>query len=306
MKAFIRKLSINERKGYMNSIIYSMFCGFHILITKIILHRLKIHYLTLLCLSGSLLILMSFYRIFRSIKKLKATKDNENPINFLEGIYSFLSYSLLIAALKYTSLTNVILISKVFPFIIMFNRYISESKSIPSYHLYCFLVYIFCFVMIFIPLLGTPHAPGIFLCIISIIFKFISNKYWSKAKGINVDLLVLSIGFYSAYIGGILMVIIYNKMENIGKLLWLLIILNAFTTYLMKIFFNKLIKNNSNHQKLLILNIIILIFAIPIDYFFLDERFNYYYLCVIFLFIDVFYFYKKVIKSKDGYIYNYG
>ncbi len=83
------------------------------------------------------------------------------------------------------------------------------------------------------------------------------------------------------------MVIIYNKMEYIGKLLWFLIVLNAFTTYLMKIFFNKLIKNNSNHQKLLILNIIILIFSIPIDYFFLDESFNYYYLCVIFLFIDV-------------------
>ena len=58
MKAFIRKLSINERKGYMNSITYTLFFGLHILITKIILHNLKIHFLTLLSLSGSLLILL--------------------------------------------------------------------------------------------------------------------------------------------------------------------------------------------------------------------------------------------------------
>ena len=69
MKAFIRRLSINERKGYMHSLIYSVFCGFNILITKIILKKLKIHYLTLLSLSGAFLILMSFYRILRSIKK---------------------------------------------------------------------------------------------------------------------------------------------------------------------------------------------------------------------------------------------
>ena len=56
MKAFIRKLSIKERKGYMHSIIYSVFCGLHILFTKFILYKLKLNYLTLLSLSGSLLI----------------------------------------------------------------------------------------------------------------------------------------------------------------------------------------------------------------------------------------------------------
>lgn len=307
MKAFIRKLSINERKGYMNSITYTLFFGLHILITKIILHNLKIHFLTLLSLSGSLLILLSFYRIFRSIKKLKAIKEKgkESPFNFLQGIYSFITYSSIIAALNYTSLTNVVLISRFFPFVIMFNGYISDSKSIPSHQLYCFLVYIFCFLLIFIPLLNSEQAPGIFLCLLSIIFKFISNKYWIKSKGINIDILVLNIGFYSAYLGGILMIIIYNKMQPIDKLLWVLIILNAFTTYLLKIFYNKLIKNSTNYQKILILNLMILAFSFPIDYFLFNESFNYYYVVVLFLFIDIFFFYKKVIKSKKKYIYNY-
>ena len=300
MKAFIRRLSINERKRYMLSIIYSTFCGIHILITKIILNKLKIHYLTLLTLSGSLLILMSFYRIFRSIKKYQAIKEKEQltQVNILQGIYSFIIYGGLLASLNWTSLTNVVLITRLFPFIVMFNKFISASKSIPSYLLYCFLAYIFCFLMIFIPLLSTNQAPGIFLCLISVIFKFITNKFWSQAKGIKMDILVLNIGFYSAYIGGILMVIIYDKMQHIGKLGWFLIILNALAIYNMKIFLNKLIKNKRNNLKLLILNIMILIIALPIDLLFFKERFSYYYFVLVFLSIDIFFFYKKVIKQK--------
>ena len=180
----------------------------------------------------------------------------------------------------------------------MFNSFISESKSIPSYLLYCFLAYIFCFLMIFIPLLSTNQAPGIFLCLISVIFKFITNKFWSQAKGIKIDILVLNIGFYSAYIGGILMVIIYDKMQHIGKIVWFLIILNAFTTYIMKIFMNKLIKNKRSNQKLLILNIIILIIALPIDLLFFKEKFSYYYFALVFLSLDIYFFYKKVVKPK--------
>ena len=306
MKAFIRKLSINERKGYMNSIIYSIFCGIHLLTTKIILKKLKIHYLTLLSLSGSLLILMSFYRIFRSFKKYQAIKEKEKliQISFLHGIYSFIIYGGILASLNWTSLTNIVIIARLFPFLVMFNRFISESESIPSHHLYCFLGYIFCFLMIFVPLLSTEQAPGIFLCLISIFFKFISNKFWSKAKGIQVDILVLHIGFYSAYVGGLLMVIIYNQMEHIGKLLWFLIILNAFTTYIMKIFLHKLIKNKRNNYKLLILNIIVLYLTIPIDLIIFKEKFSYYYLVLFILFIDRFFFHKKVIKSKENYLDN--
>ena len=310
MKAFIRKLGINERRGYMHSIIYTLFCGIHILLTKIILYKTKIHFLALLSLSGSLLILMSFYRIFRSIKKYKAIKDKEKllQIDFLQGIYSFISYAGLIASLNWTSLTNVVFIIRLFPFIVMFNTFISDSKSIPAHYIYCFIIYIFCFLIIFIPLLSSAHAPGIFLSLTSSIFKIISNKYWFQAKGIKVDIIVLNIGFHSACIGGILMVVIYSKMEHISALLWCLIILNAFTTYFMKIFFNKLIRNKTNNQKLLFFNIIFLIIALPIDYFLFKESFGYYYLVLLCLSIDIFFFYKnevKVIKNKKDNIDNY-
>ena len=300
MKEFIRRLSINERKGFMHCIIYSVFCGIHILLSRIILKKSHIHYLTLLSLSGSLLILMSFYRIFRSLNKIRAMKDKDNleRFNFFEGIFSFLSYGGLLASLNFTSLTNVVLITRLFPYIAMFKNLISESNSIPSYYLYCFLAYLFCFCIIFIPLIGSDQAPGIFLCLISIIFKLISNKKGRRHKGIKIDLTISTIGFYSALFGGILMVITYNKMEHISKLLWCLIILNTFTTYIMKIFLNKLIKNNLNFQKLLLLNLVILIIAFPIDLTIFKEKFSLLYSVLALFSMDIFFFYNKEVKPK--------
>ena len=52
MKAFIRKLSIKERQGFINSIIYSSFSFFHLLLTKSILNHKKISYITLIFISG--------------------------------------------------------------------------------------------------------------------------------------------------------------------------------------------------------------------------------------------------------------
>ena len=101
------------------------------------------------------------------------------------------------------------------------------------------------------------------------------------------------------------MIIFFQKMEHIGKMLWFLIILNAFTTYTMKIFLNKIIKNNSNNQKLLLFNLVILIIAFPIDLILFKESFSSFYLVLVLLFIDIFFFYKKVIKSKENYLYNY-
>ena len=92
MKAFIRRLSIKERQGFINSIIYSSFSFFHLLLTKSILNHKKISYITLIFISGSLLTIMSIYRIFRIMKSIKSYTKENLKINFYVGIISFLSY----------------------------------------------------------------------------------------------------------------------------------------------------------------------------------------------------------------------
>ena len=297
MKAFIRKLSIKERKGFINSIIYSIFSFIYVILTKYILYRSKISFITLLFISGSILIIMGFYRIIRLIKKFKSTEKENIKINFIAGFNSFLSYFFLTASIASTSLTNITFITRLYPYLIMLNNHLSKDVNIPKSQLVSFLIYIFSFLIIFFPALYRESGFGVFFCLLSIIFKFSSLQYLSKAKGVNIDLLMLNIGFYNAFFGGIIVIITFDKIEHIGKVSWILIILNALTTYFMKIFLNKVLKGNSNNeQKLMILNVLVMLFVLPFDFYVFGQTFYYNYLVLIFSFVDFFFFYKKVKK----------
>ena len=304
MKAFIRKLSIKERKGFLNSMIYSLFSFLNLLLTKSILNHKKISYITLIFISGSLLTMMSIYRIFRSTKKFKSNKKENLKINFIVGAISFLSYFFLTTSVDTTSLTNIVFISRIYPFLLMMNRILTDNASISSQKIISFLIYIVSFLIIFFPALYRESGFGVLFCLISVILKFSSFKYLTKAKGINIDLLMLNIGFYNAFFGGIIVITTFDKIEHIGKIKWILIILNAFMTYFMKIFMNKVLKGERNEQKLIILNILVLIFVMPIDYYMFGQVFYYNYLVIFFSFIEVYFFYKKIKKViKSNAIY---
>jgi hypothetical protein len=296
MKAFIRKLSIKERKGFLNSMIYSLFSFINLLLTKLILNHGKISYITLIFISGSLLTMMSIYRIFRLMKKFKSNKKENLKINFIVGAISFLSYFFLTTSVDTTSLTNIVFISRIYPFLLMMNRILTDNASISSQKIISFLIYIVSFLIIFFPALYRESGFGVLFCLISVILKFSSFKYLTKAKGINIDLLMLNIGFFNAFFGGMIVITTFDKVESVGKLKWILIILNAFMTYYMKIFINKVLKGDANEQKLLIFNVLSLIFAFPIDYFSFGQTFYYNYLVLIFSFIEIFFFYKKIKK----------
>ena len=304
MKTFIRKLSIKERKGFINSIIYSIFSFIHVILTKYILFHSKISFITLLFISGSILIMMGFYRIFRLIKKFRSTEKDSMKINFIVGLNSFFSYFFLTASIASTSLTNIAFITKLYPYLIILNHHLSKAENIPNHQLVSFIIYLFSFIIIFFPALYRESGFGVFFCLISILFKFSSLKFLSKAKGINVDLLMVNIGFYNAFFGGMIVIITFDKVERIGKFTWILIILNAFTTYFMKIFLNKVLKGNNNEVKLMILNVLFMLFVFPLDIYVFGQTFYYNYLVLIFSFAEFFFFYKKVkkvIKTNTNY-----
>ena len=304
MKAFIRKLSIKERRGFVNSIIYTIFSFLHIIITKAILFNSKLSFITIIFISGSLIIMMSFYRIFRLMKKFKTNKKENIKINFIVGLNSFISYFCLIAAIDSTSLTNIVFITRLYPFLVMLIRIISKTENFSNRYLINFLIYIFSFFFIFIPALFRESGFGVVFCLISVIFKFSSLKYLSNAKSLNVDLLMLNVGFYNAFFGGLIIITTFDKMESVGKLMWILIILHALTIYFMKIFMNKVLKGNANEQKLMILLVFINFLILPFDFYIFGQIFYYNYLVILFSFVEVFFFYKKVrkvIKSDTNY-----
>ena len=304
MKAFIRKLSIKERKGYVNSIIYTIFSFLHIIITKSIFYHSKISFITLIFISGSLLIMMSFYRIFRLMKKFKSIQKENIKMNFMVGLNSFLSFFFLIASIDSTSLTNIVFISRLYPFLVMFNHTLTKPENISNHQLISFIIYVFSFLIIFFPALYRDTGFGVVYCLLSILFKFTSLQYLSNAKGLNVDLLMLNIGFFNAFFGGMIVITTFDEVDHIGKFIWLLILLNALCTYFMKIFLNKVLKGDDNEQKLMFLSVIALLFIMPFDFYVFEQNFYYNYLVLIFSFAEFFFFYKKVkkvIKTNTNY-----
>ena len=304
MKAFIRKLSIKERKGYVNSIIYTIFSFLHIIITKSILYHSKISFITIIFISGSLLIMMSFYRIFRLMNKFKSIQKESIKMNFMVGLSSFLSYFFLMASIDSTSLTNIVFISRLYPFLVMFYHTLTKPENISNHLLISFIIYVFSFLIIFFPALYRDTGFGVVYCLLSILFKFTSLQYLSNAKGLNVDLLMLNIGFFNAFFGGIIVITTFDEVDHIGKFIWLLIMLNALCTYFMKIFLNKVLKGDDNEQKLMFLSVIALLFIMPFDFYVFEQNFYYNYLVLIFSFAEFFFFYKKVkkvIKTNTNY-----
>ena len=247
--------------------------------------------------------MMSSYRIIRLIKKYKSIQEKQNKISFMVGFNSFISYFFLIISLKSTSLTNIVFVAHLFPFLLLVNHSISKSSNLSIHQLVSLFLYIICFFIILIPALFRDPGPGIGIYLLSIIFKFVANKTVNDFNKIDVDLLMLNIGFYNVFFGGILMIIFFDKMEYISKFMWFLIFLNALTSYFMKIFLNKVLKYENNEPKLMILNIIILAFVIPIDYFIFDQIFYKNYLVLLFSFIEIFFLckdLKKGVKSKNN------
>ena len=304
MKAFIRKLSIKERKGYVNSIIYTIFSFLHIIITKSIFYHSKISFITLIFISGSLLIMMSFYRIFRLMKKFKSIQKENIKMNFMVGLNSFLSFFFLIASIDSTSLTNIVFISRLYPFLVMLNHTLTKPENISNHQLVSFIIYFFSFLIIFFPALYQDTGFGVVYALLSIIFKFSSLTYLSNAKGLNVDLLMLNIGFFNAFFGGLIVVTTFDEIEHVGKFMWILIILNALCTYFMKIFLNKVLKGNGGEQKLMFLSVIALLFIIPFDFYVFEQPFYYNDLVLILSFTEIYFFYKtvkKVIKTNTNY-----
>ena len=304
MKAFIRKLSIKERKGYVNSIIYTIFSFLHIIITKSIFYHSKISFITLIFISGSLLIMMSFYRIFRLMKKFKSIQKENIKMNFMVGLTSFLSFFFLIASIDSTSLTNIVFISRLYPFLVMLNHTITKPENISNHQLVSFIIYFFSLLIIFFPALYQDTGFGVVYALLSIIFKFSSLTYLSNAKGLNVDLLMLNIGFFNAFFGGLIVVTTFDEIEYVGKFMWILIILNSLCTYFMKIFLNKVLKGNGGEQKLMFLSVIALLFIIPFDFYVFEQPFYYNDLVLIFSFTEIYFFYKtvkKVIKTNTNY-----
>jgi hypothetical protein len=284
MKAFIRTLNLKERKGFNYTLCYGLFLFLQSFFLKILITQYQLSSYTVICLQGSIFSLICLFRILIVIKKnsKKSKIFDSKLILSLSEFYEFISFICLLLSLYFLNLTNLILIIRLFPFLLIFIEYgyvMSNSEII------CFLTYITVFLIIFLPSIGSFQIIGMIFGLFSVIGKILSFKYWRNAIGLTIEIMLLGVGLFSISFGGNLMIRFGKKqMEKITIKSWILIILSSFCTYYKKIFFLKIMKNPKNIDKIILVNSITILITIPIDLFMFNQNFGFRYLILFLLF----------------------
>jgi hypothetical protein len=299
MKAFIRTLNLKERKGFNYTLCYGLFLFLQSFFLKILITQYQLSSYTVICLQGSIFSLICLFRILIVIKKnsKKSKIFDSKLILSLSEFYEFISFICLLLSLYFLNLTNLILIIRLFPFLLIFIEYgyvMSNSEII------CFLTYITVFLIIFLPSIGSFQIIGMIFGLFSVIGKILSFKYWRNAIGLTIEIMLLGVGLFSISFGGNLMIRFGKKqMEKITIKSWILIILSSFCTYYKKIFFLKIMKNPKNIDKIILVNSITILITIPIDLFMFNQNFGFRYLILFLLFGNSIFFGINVCKRSQ-------
>ena len=284
MKAFIRTLNLKERKGFNYTLCYGLFLFLQLFFLKILLTQFQLSSYTVICLHGSIFSLICLFRIIIVIKKTsqKSKTINSKLIFSLSEFYEFLSFICLLLSLYWLNLTNLVLIIRFFPFLLIFIEY---GYDMTNSEMTCFLTYITVFLIIFLPSIGGFQIIGMIIGMLSVIGKILSFKFWRNAIGLNIEIMLLGVGIFSIGFGGNLMIRFGKKqMEKVTLKSWIFIILSSFLTYYKKIFFLKIMKNPKNIDKIILVNSITYLITIPIDLFMFNQTFGFRYLILFLLF----------------------
>ncbi len=298
MRRFLRNLTIKEREGIASSICYFSFLGLHLISIKYLATVKKIDFLTIVTSTGSMVSLISIYRILMSTKKINQNNIEETLLIFNGGIFAFFTFAGTIASLYWISLNKLILILRLYPFLFLVYEYISNSYQIPQHIINCFIFNIICILFNLLNALDE-QGPGIFIGLFSIISKVISTKYWKKSTGIKIDLMMFSIAFYSVGIGGYINMTFLGGKYNLDYFDWFLTVLNAFFIYYSRIFVIKVVSSIINVDKIIIMNFFCLNILFFVDFVFFDVKFHISDVIIFLIGIDSIYFIKKLIdRSK--------
>ncbi|MCQ2816474.1 MAG: hypothetical protein MJ252_04320 [archaeon] len=284
MKKLFRKLNIKERKAIIFSMCYTVFTFFHFVTVKILDTKIK---LSLIC----------FIRISMTVNKLIALKKEDFLPLFKNGFLSFISYAFQMYSIYLLSLTNLSIIIRLFPFLFLLTSNLNDQYVIHNDLRISFFFSLLMFFIILLRNIDGTYILGIFTCLLSIIFKVISCLSWKGSKGVMKDFLLLDIGYLSSGVGLVFIIFLRNQMENISSIAWIFLIFNALTIYYKKIFLLKLLSNNDNIDKIIIYNIAMILLNLVLDVFIFGYTYDGYYLALIVLVINSFFFCQSVLRK---------
>lgn len=258
MKAYIRSLSIEERKTYVSAISYTFFQSMSCLLVKIMISWYKIKSLTLICEGGSIISVMCICRIIISIRNKKTKSEevldiNRNKWVLLNAVVNCLCLVFAMFSLVYTSISTYTLIQNQSSILTIFlSHYFLQDEIRKDQTIWYVLMIISC-VIVISPLLSKSYEEflGIVLALLATAALSLSHIVNRKTTSSQIDTLILFIGIYSAAFGCFAIVIFTNEVGEINIFYWLLILLKSFMTYYMIIFQIKAVRDLKNANKLI-------------------------------------------------------
>ena len=297
MKAYIRTLNIKERKGFISSICYSFFTPFQLITVRILSSSLD--YFTVTALTGAIINVLCCYRVVMTLEKLSRRNASDFKLIFNAGVFSFFGFALDNLSVYFTSVSNIIMLSRLFPFMVLMTENIVNDFELTSSEVNCMIVSVIIVLGIMLRFVDSIQFFGFICALAGMAMKTIAITLWKSAKGISVDIVMMSIGVLSCIFGGTGMMIKNSSMRKIG-LKWFIVVINAICSYYSRIFVLKIVKNTRNMDKVIVMNLLAVLMCFIVDYFCFEVKFDFFYLVLCIVVINSIFFTISVLKKAQS------
>jgi uncharacterized membrane protein len=265
MKAFIRKLNIEERKEYIYVVFYSFFQFISSFLTKIMSEYFQIKNYTFLCERGCVMSLICIFRIILIIRKTKNKKDGMVDLKNYKGIlYTAFIVSLTsifsLFSIYYCTISTYFAIIRISPlFALVVNKY--KSDELKSYQTFSLILSIIATFIIVLPSLNyridkdQDFPFGIFSAILVVLLLVYADMPNTHLHSSHVDILIFFVGIFSGGIGCFLMISFLPGIDDLNLIHWFFIIINAISSYYSILFQIKTLKTSENIERFIPLSI---------------------------------------------------
>lgn len=305
MKAFIRSLNIEERKALTYAFYYSIFKSLSALLIKIMGENYKMDSLTVVCERGSMLSIICISRIVLIIKNNKTKRDVILDIRnytqkyvLVRAILNCLCFTFMIFSLYNIQMSDYFVITRQSPLFTIFlsQFFLHEETEMKSFQIISCIFDGLGVCFIILPnLLTNPF--GIFCAVLVTVFRTFSEILNMHLQTINIDILILFTGVYSALLGSMIMILSSGKIDHYSFTQWILIFLNAIFTYYAILFQSIALKKAKNIGYLFPFTIISILITLIFGVLFFEQKLHVYELIgIVIIFFNTIFYSRKMMK----------
>jgi len=301
MKKVLRNLSIEERKVYYNTICYTLFHCISSFIIEILLDYYKISLYSITSHTGSLMCILSLIKIILSIKGDKNKREkvldtiNLKKVMFISLLYA-LNFFFMIFSMKYSRISTFYIILRMATFFKLFFLYIIYNEYPQSFQIYSGIIITCCIVLMYFFPYSQETFIGLAFCLsFSFNYAIIILYHWNISK-VKSEVVSFFMGLVLSSIGGFLMIVNGDDLENFSFSIWIYIIILSFLNFHIVYFQAKTLVLKIVSQ-LIPFKFISVFFSFVLSIFILKERITLFeFLLSIVIFITM-YIYSKKIKE---------